>query len=153
MTTLIRSHQIFVRAPLGQAFEYVSDLTRHPEWSAGELKIEEVTPGPIGVGKEYRSRGEVAVQKNRPNTVQITEFEPPHTFAFVAFDPDFGKVIHEFTLTQQTGGVLIQRNMTVNLNPLVAVAFRFFVYPLIGSPSMDKSLARLKLRLEEISTQ
>ena len=82
MTTVVRSHEILIRAPLQKAFDYVSDLTRHPEWSGGELKIEALTPGPIGVGKQYQSRGEVAIQKDRPNTVQITEFESPHKFAF-----------------------------------------------------------------------
>lgn len=148
MTTVVRSHQVLVYSPLQKAFDYVSDLTRHPEWSGGELKIEATTPGPIAVGKEYRSRGEVAVQKDRPNTVQITEYEPPHKFAFAAKDPDFGRVTHEFTFTEQNGGVLITRMMTVHLNPFVAFAFRFFVYPLIGKPSMDKAMAGLKAKLE-----
>jgi uncharacterized protein YndB with AHSA1/START domain len=152
MTTVMRSHEILVHAPLQKAFDYVSDLTLHPEWSGGELKIEAVTPGPIGAGKEYRSRGEVAIQKERPNIVKITEFEPPHTFAFAADDPDFGIVIHEFTFTQQKEGVLIKRIMTVNLNPFVAFAFRFFIYPLIGNPSMNKSMAGLKEKLQEISS-
>ena len=149
MTTLVRAHQIFVRAPLQTAFDYVSDLTRHPEWSGGELKIEAVTPGPIAVGKEYQSRGEVAVQKDRPNRVQVTEYKPPYKFAFAANDPDFGKVTHEFTFVEQNGGVLVSRIMTVNLNPFVALAFRFFIYPLIGRPSMNKSMAKLKAKLEE----
>jgi Uncharacterized conserved protein len=148
MTTLVRTHQILVHAPLQKAFDYVSDLTRHPEWSGGELNIQAVTPGPIAVGKEYQSRGEVAIQKDRPNTVQITEFEPPHKFAFAANDPDFGRVTHEFTFTQQNGGVLIKRIMTVNLNPFVAFAFRFLIYPLIGRPSMNKSMAGLKAKLD-----
>jgi uncharacterized protein YndB with AHSA1/START domain len=148
MTTLVRTHQILVHAPLQKAFDYVSDLTRHPEWSGGELKIEAVTPGPIAVGKEYQSRGEVAIQKDRPNTVQITEFEPPHRFAFAANDPDFGRVTHEFTFTQQNGEVLIRRIMTVHLNPFVAFAFRFFIYPLIGRPSMNRSMAGLKAKLD-----
>jgi uncharacterized protein YndB with AHSA1/START domain len=148
MTTVVRSHQILVHAPLQKAFDYVADLTRHPEWSGGELKIEAITPGPIAVGKEYQSRGEVAIQKERPNTVQITEYESPHKFAFAAKDPDFGKVTHEFTLTERNGSVLITRSMTVNLNPLVAFAFRFFIYPLVGRPSMNRAMAGLKARLE-----
>ena len=151
MTTLVRSHQVFVHAPIQTAFDYVSDLTKHPEWSGGELKIEAVTPGPIAVGKEYRSRGEVAVQKDRPNTVQITKFEPPHKFGIVANDPDFGKVSHIFTFTEQDAGVLVKRTMTVNLNPFVALAFRLFVYPLIGGPSMEKSMRALKAKLEDNS--
>lgn len=148
MTTLVRSHQVLVRAPLQSVFDYVSDLTRHPEWSGGELKIEAVTPGPIAVGKKYQSRGEVAIQKDRPNTVQISEYEPPHKFGFVANDPDFGKVSHLFTFTEQNGGVLVRRIMTVSLNPIIAFLFRFFIYPFVGNPSMEKSLAALKTRLE-----
>jgi len=148
MTTVVRSHQVLVRAPLQKAFDYVSDLTRHPEWSGGELRIEALTPGPITVGKEYQSRGEVAVQKDRPNRVDVTEYDPPHKFAFAANDPDFGIVTHEFKFTEQNGGVLIERIMTVNLNPIIAVGFRFFVYPLIGRPSMNRAMAGLKTKLE-----
>ncbi|RPI91723.1 MAG: SRPBCC family protein [Chloroflexi bacterium] len=151
MTTVVRSHQILVRAPLQSAFDYVSDLTRHPEWSSGQLKIEAVPPGPSAVGREYISRGEVAGQKDRPNRVQITEFESPHKFGFVANDPGFGKVSHVFTFTEHEGGVLIKRVMTLSLNPILAFLFRFLIYPLIGSPAMDKSLALLKAKLEEDS--
>jgi uncharacterized protein YndB with AHSA1/START domain len=149
VTTVVRTHSILVHAPLQSVFEYVSNLTRHPEWSGGELKIEPLAPGPIGVGKEYVSRGEVAIQKDRPNTVRISKYEPPHTFGFVANDPDFGDVSHVFTFTEQSAGILIQRMMTLSLHPIVAFAFRLFVYPLIGSPSMNKSLAQLKAKLEK----
>ena len=148
MTTMVRSHRILVRAPLQSVFDYVSDLTRHPDWSGGQLKIEAVTPGPVAVGKEYRSRGEVAIQKDRPNTVRISEYEPPLKFGFVANDPDFGDVSHVFTFVEQDGAVLITRTMTLSLNPFVALLFRSFIYPLVGSPSMEKSLAALKARLE-----
>ena len=148
MTTVVRSHQILIHAPPQTVFNYVSDLTTHPEWSGGELRIEEVSPGPIAVGKEYRSRGEVAIQKDRTNTLQITQYDAPHTFGFAAQDPDFGRVTHVFTFAEQSGGVLVTRTMTVNLNPLVAFGFRFLVYPLIGRPSMDKAMSRLKAKLE-----
>ena len=149
MPTLTRTHQILVHVPLQRAFDYVSDLTRYPEWSGGELRIEALTPGPIAVGKEYQSRGEVAIQKNRPNTVRVSEYAPPDKFSFVANDPDFGEVTHVFTFREQNGGVLITRAMTVNLNPFVAFGFRFFIYPLIGRPSMNKAMAGLKTKLEE----
>ena len=149
MTTIVRSHQILVHAPLQSVFEYVSDLTRHPEWSGGELKIEAVTAGPIAAGKEYFSRGEVAIQKDRPNTVRVSEYEPPHKFGFIANDPDFGDVSHVFMFAEQDAGILITRTMTLSLKPVVALLFRLFIYPLIGRPSMDRSLAALKTRLEE----
>ncbi len=148
MTTVVRSHRIFVRAPLQSAFDYVSDLTRHPEWNGG-LKVEALTPDPVAIGKEYQSHGKVAVQKNRPNTVRVSEYEPPYKFGFIAKDPDFGDISHEFTFIEQNDGTLITRTMTLNLNPVVALGFRFLIYPLVGKPSMDRSLAALKKKLEE----
>jgi hypothetical protein len=148
MTLLQRTHKIRVNAPLQAAFDYVSDLTRHSDWSDGELKIEAVTPEPIAIGKEYRSRGEVLTQKERLNTVRISHYEPPHRFGFVANDPDAGDISHIFTFTEQNGSVLIERAMTLSLNPVVAFLFRFLVYPFVGSPSMNKSLAKLKKKLE-----
>jgi hypothetical protein len=53
-----------------------------------------------------------------------------------------------FTFTEQNVGVLIERAMTVHLNPIVALGFRFFVYPFIGRPSMEKAFAKLKEKLE-----
>ena len=148
MTTLRRTHNVLVHVPIQAAFEYVSDLTRHPEWSDGELKIEAVTPGRIAVGKEYHSRGEFTIQRERPNTVRISHYEPPRMFGFVANDPNAGDVSHVFTFTEQDGGVLIERAMTLSLNPVVAFLFGVFVYPFVGSRSMEKSLAKLKKRLE-----
>jgi len=149
MTTVIRSEQILVHAPLLSAFEYVSDLSRHPEWNGG-LKIEALTPGPIAIGKEYASHGEVAVQKNRPNTVRVSVYEPTQKFGFIARDPDFGNVSHEFTFEQLGQDLSIRRTITVNLNPFVAFAFRTFIYPLVGRPSMLKSMAALKAKLENM---
>ena len=147
MVTVVLSVQVLVHAPLQTVFDYVSDLSKHPEWSGG-LKIEAVSSDPIGVGKEYISHGEVAVQKDRPNKVKVTEYEPRHKYRFVAKDPDFGNVSHVFTFMEQNGGVLVTRTMTVSLNPIVAFLFRFFIYPLIGRPSMNRSMAALKKKLE-----
>lgn len=152
MTTEVRTHQVLIHAPLQSVFDYVSDLTHHPEWSGGRLRIEALAPGPVTVGKEYISYGDVAGQKDRTNRVQIIDYESPHRFGLIASDPSFGKVSHVFTFTEQNGGVLVRRTMTLSLNPVVAFLFRFLIYPLIGSPSMDRSLAALKARLEEKRT-
>ena len=149
MTTVVHSHQVLVHVPQHSAFDYVSDLSRHPEWSDGELKIEAITPGPIAVGKKYASRVEASIQKDRRNTVRVSLYEPPHTFGFIAHDPDFGEISHVFTFSEQNGGVRIVRTMTVNLHPILALIFRIFIYPLVGKPSMDKSMALLKAHLEQ----
>jgi uncharacterized protein YndB with AHSA1/START domain len=148
MKAVVRSAKVLINAPLQVTFDYVSDPTKHPEWSGGELKIEAVTSDPIGVGKEYLSKGEVAIQKERPNKLRVTLHESPRRFGFVANDPDFGDVSHEFTFAEQSGGVLVTRTMTLTLNPVIAFMFQFFIFPLIGKPATLKSLAALKTKLE-----
>ena len=149
MVTVTRIHEVFVRATREKVFDYVSDLTRHPEWSGGELTIEALTPGPVAVGKEYVSRGQVAVQRARPNTVRISEYDPPRCFTFVARDPDFGLVTHEFTFHEQGDGVLVRRVMSLSMGPWMAFLFRAVIYPLVGRPSMENAMRRLKHRLED----
>ena len=148
MVTVTRIHEVFVRAPRKQVFDYVSDLTRHPEWSGGELTIEALTPGPVAVGKEYASRGQVAVQRARPNTVRISEYDPPRCFTFVARDPDFGRVTHEFTFHEQGEGVLVRRVMSLSMGPWMAFLFKAVIYPIVGRPSMERAMRSLKDKLE-----
>jgi uncharacterized protein YndB with AHSA1/START domain len=148
MVTVTRIHEVFVRAPREDVFDYVSDLTRHPEWSGGELTIEALTPGPVAVGKEYVSRGQVAVQRARPNTVRIGEYDPPRCFTFVARDPDFGRVTHEFTFHEQGEGVLVRRVMSLSMGTWMAFLFRTVIYPLVGRPSMERAMRSLKDKLE-----
>ena len=148
MTRVTNTFQILINAQPDAVFAYVSDLTRHGEWSRG-LKVEAATSGPVAVGSQYRSFGEVAGQKDRPNELRVTRYEPTARFAFVAQDPDFKEVSHEFTFRSQDGGTLMERVVTVELPPLIAVAFRVVISPLIGKPAMDKAFASLKAKLEQ----
>ena len=149
MISITRSIQTLINTNLQTAFDYVSDLTKHPEWSGGELKIEAVSSEPIQLGKEYVSKGEVAIQKDRPNKLKITEFESPRKFGFAANDPDFGDVFHTFTFLEKDNNVVVTRAMRLNVNPFIAFGFTFFVYPLVGNPSMKRAFRNLKAKLED----
>ena len=149
MTTMTNTFRVSINARPEAVFAYVSDLTRHGEWSGGQLKVEAVSSSPVAVGSQYRSFGEVAGQKNRPNELRVTRYEPPARFAFVAQDPDFKEVSHEFTFNLQDGGTVMERAVTVNMPPLMGFMFRTFISPLIGKPMMDKAFAALKAKLEQ----
>ena len=112
------------------------------------MKIEALTPGPAGVGSAYNSYGEVAGQQNRPNELRVTKFELPTLFEFVAKDPGFGEVVNAFKFTPEKGGTLMERTLSMTMNPLKAFVFKLFIRPLIGQPMMDKSFAALKAKLE-----
>jgi uncharacterized protein YndB with AHSA1/START domain len=149
MTIIVNTYRVVINARPEAVFAYVSDLTRHPEWSGGRLKIESVSSGPVAVGSQYRSHGDVAGQKDRPNELRVTQYQPPTRFAFVAKDPDFGDVPHEFAFKPEAGGTLMERTVTVTMPPVRAFLFRTFIRPLVGKPMMDKALAALKAKMEQ----
>lgn len=149
MTTVTTTVPVWIETDPTTVFNYVSDLTKHPEWSGGELKIEPLAPGPVTVGSQYRSVGEVATQKDRHNALRVTELQSPSRFTFVANDPDFGDVTHVFTFTPEAGGTRMERTVTMNLPALRTVLFRTVVWPLIGHPMMNKAFATLKTKLEQ----
>ena len=148
MTDVSNVYRVVINAPPEKIFAYVADLTRHPEWSGGKLRIESLTPGPVAVGSQYKSYGEVAGQQNRPNDLKVTQYAPPTRFAFTAQDRDFGEVVNDFKFTHHEGGTLMERTLSMSMNPFMAFAFRLFIRPLIGQPMMDKAFVRLKERLE-----
>jgi len=148
MTTITNTFQVLINAKPDAVFAYIADLTKHGEWNSG-LLIEAVTTGPARVGSQYRSRGVVLNQKDRPNELRVARYEPTTRFAFAAQDPDFKEVTHEFTFKPQGGGTLLERTVTTNLPPLVAFGFRTFIFPLVGKPGMEKSHAALKAKLEQ----
>jgi uncharacterized protein YndB with AHSA1/START domain len=148
MTQVVRVSRAFVHAPLQTLFDYIADLTKHPEWSGGDLKINEVSPGLIAIGKEYFSEGETPMEKDRPNRLKVTEYEHPLKFGFTAEDATFGLVHHQFTFTEQDNGVRIERTVTMSLNPVMAFVFRFMIYPFIGKPMMDKAFTALETKFK-----
>lgn len=148
MTTVTNTFRLAINAKPETVFAYVADLTKHGEWNNG-LLIEAITTGPVRVGSQYRSRGVVLNQKDRPNELRVTEYEPTTRFAFAAQDPDFKEVTHTFTFRAQAAGTLMERTVTVNLPPLMAFGFRNFIFPFIGKPGMEKSHAALKAKLEQ----
>jgi uncharacterized protein YndB with AHSA1/START domain len=148
MTTVTNSYRVLIKAPREAVFAYVSDLSLHPEWSGAPLSITPLAAGPLAVGKEYLSHGDIPGQKDRPNQLRVTEYQPSTRFTFIAKDPDFGEIPHIFTFNSEAGGTLLERTVTVTLSPIKAFAYRTFIRPLVGKPSMERALAALKTKLE-----
>jgi uncharacterized protein YndB with AHSA1/START domain len=149
MTTLTNTYRVTIHAPQNAVFAYVSDLTHHPEWSGGRLSIEALKPGPVAIGSQYHSRGDVPGQKDRPNELLVTDYQPSSLFAFVAKDPGFGDVKHTFTFQAQGSDTLMERIVVITMPAVQAFLFRTLILPLVGNPSMHKALTSLKAKLEQ----
>lgn len=84
MSSVVPNYQIGIGASPEDVFAYVSDLTKHGEWS-DNLTVEAVSEGEIAVGSECRSTGKM-MGKQVQNTIRITEFESPSRISFETND-------------------------------------------------------------------
>lgn len=139
------NYRISIDAKPEDVYAYVADLTKHGEWSEN-LKVESVSGGAVGVGSEYRSTGRM-MGREIENHVRVVEYEPPTRFSFTADD---GKTEfrQEFTFSSGNGGALLERRVSVEMNPIMTMLFKAVIGPLVANPSMNKSLNNLKAKME-----
>jgi hypothetical protein len=135
----------FIKATPGNVFEYVSDLTRHGEWSANPLRVEALSPGKVGVGSRYRS-----VAQSRRVTfdaaLEVTEYSPSYQFAFKGEDSS-GKFSHVFTFEPRDDGTFVTRDVRFELNFGQWLFFLALLY-LVRIPLAKLALQRLKKKME-----
>src|SRR5579859_1541856 len=87
---------IEIQAPAEQVFRRLSDFTRHHEFSDGLAKVEQLTPGPAGVGTRYRS--EETVPGKYVSFSEITAHEEPRRIAWKAWVPHVMRTEWEYLL-------------------------------------------------------
>ena len=146
MTHLVFNYDISINASQDAVFEYVSDFTKHGEWT-DDLRIEAVSDGPIAVGSEYKSIGKL-MGKDVENNVKITAFDAPNRIAFTAIDPKDFPFHGELNFQSAGDGTLHTRKVEFDLNPIMAVLFKALIGPLVANRSMNKTLRNLKAKLE-----
>ena len=72
---------IEISRPPQDVFDYVGDLTRHPEWQSGLLGVEVVTDGPTRLGSRAKETRHVP-GGNQTYEYEITEWDPPRASGF-----------------------------------------------------------------------
>ena len=52
-------------------------------------------------------------------------------------------------LSQQGGGTLLKRRVSMEMNPMMALMFKLLAGPMVANRSMKKSLKNLKAKMEQ----
>lgn len=146
MARLVSNYDIHINAEPTNVYEYISDLTRHGEWSEN-LSVRAMSEGPIAVGNEYRSTGRM-MRKQFENNIRVVACDRPNRLALSVTDGK-SEFLQEFNISSENGGTLLQRKFSTNMNPLMLVMFKAVIGPLVANPSMNKSLRNLKSNLQE----
>ena len=136
---------ILIHAPASKVFDYVSDLTRHGEWSSDPVQIIPLTSGEVAVGSRYRSTAQ-SHGVTFHTELEVTECEPPSRFAFRGADST-GQFDHLFTFQPRDQGTLVTRRIRFDATLIQWLVFLLVLYP-VRIPSAKRTLGRLKERME-----
>lgn len=137
-----------------RAFDYVSDIARHPEWTVNEVVVRPGQPGPVRLGSRFTSSGRQG-GRDWPSELEVTIFEPPVRFEFTATGGPGGTRPghphrHEFLLTAEDGGTRIElRRADPIPNVLLGLVAPMIVRVTLGIRL--RTLGNLRSRLEKLS--
>lgn len=106
-----------------------------------------MSDGPIGVDSKYHSTGRM-MGKGFQNDIRVTEYEPSTRLSFIANDGK-NEFLQEFTFSPSDEDTLLERRVHFEVNPLMRLLFKVMIGPLVGNPSMNKSLNNLKAKMEQ----
>lgn len=99
-----------IAAPAGTVYDYVSDFTRHGEWSGHELQVTKTSDGPIAVGSTFSTVAKLFGTQKEQST--ITEMTPGKAFAWDSVGA-LGTAHHSFTLTEQDGATVVTKSAEI----------------------------------------
>ncbi len=136
---------IDIAAAPEKVYRYLADFSRHSEWSMSVTAVEQMTPGQVGVGTEFRSSE--TLPQEFVSYAKITALEAPTRVAWESTDHQVFRTNWEFEISPNAGGThLVQR---VIFYPISSFGSEFLlIRKLQVEPENIKSLNRLKAILE-----
>lgn len=128
-----------VAAPPEAVHTLVTDVTRHPDWTADPLVVESLGDGRFRTTATSRGRELHA-------DVHVVESVAPHRVVLAVDDPT-GRWRHTFTITPVDDGCIVEREIRGELSLAQALLYWLVLLP-IKKPSNEQSLEGLR-RLAE----
>jgi uncharacterized membrane protein len=133
-----------IAAPASSVYAYVSDFTRHGEWSGHELQVTKTSDGPIGVGSTFSTVAKLFGTQKEQST--ITETTPDSSFAWDSVGA-LGTAHHSFALTERDGGTVVRKSAEIVQPKFLAKMTSWRLSKDIPK-ALTSDLAKIKAKLE-----
>lgn len=79
---LRNENRVEINRPPAEVFKFIADLCNEPRYVPNVLETKKISDGPAGVGAKYREVTRVMFGRKAVATYEITQYDPPTTFAF-----------------------------------------------------------------------
>jgi len=139
------SVHIDIAAPPEKVYRYLADFTRHGEWSMSVSELQQITPGPIAVGTQFKSHETIPQEFDSFATIQA--LDDPTRIAWESTDHAVFRTNWEMLLTPIAVGTHLEQKVT--FHPISATGHEFLpLRAAVVEPENLQSLHRLKEILE-----
>jgi len=147
MARVVIDATVTTRRSIEDAFAYVADISKHPEWSPKALRIDGLS-GPVAKGTHYTSYGWIPGDKEHRNEVEVTELDSPTRMVLVSTEPDGGEFINTFELSSTGSGTSIKRTMDMP-KPTGMLGLVFpLILAFVAKPGFNKGVTTLGAKLD-----
>jgi uncharacterized protein YndB with AHSA1/START domain len=141
------TYTVTIDAPPEQVWPFISDVTKHAEWSPKPFSAELVSGESGKVGSRYRSKGWVPGEKQHANEVEIVEAVPLERLVLRSEDK-MGAFSNSYTLRASGTGTEVSHTLTFPPLKGVNALMIPLAFPLIGKPDGRKRMQLLKKAVE-----
>ncbi|MEO8330194.1 MAG: SRPBCC family protein [Candidatus Nanopelagicales bacterium] len=147
--TSVKSWTIETEVSPEVAFEYLSDVGRHAEWSPKPYRVDPVPELPLQQGVAYQSYGAVPGDKDHANQVEVTLVDAPHRLVLTCSDKG-EQYVHQFDIASFGGGSRITRTVEAP-RPTGFVRLIFpLIFAMFINPEVSKGMKMLKANLTSL---
>ena len=136
---------ISIAAPIDSVFAYVSDFSRHGEWSGHDLQVSRADSGPVQVGTTFSTVAKQFGTQREQST--ITQMSPPHEFGWESTGA-LGRVHHWFSLSEGTGTTTLVKGAEFVEAKLLAKMTMFKISRDIPK-GLESDLSKIKSAVED----
>ena len=139
---------VTVAKPPDQVFAYVTDVSKHSEWSPKPFRVEDIS-GQVGKGMTFTSYGTIPGDKNHRNDVEVTEYDAPSRFGLTSTEKD-QQFFNTFEISAEGAGSKVVRTMDMpSPGGVVGLLLPVFI-PMFIRPDVQKGLNNLKAKVEAV---
>ena len=147
---MIKSWTIEANVEPELAFEYVSDVGKHAEWSPKPFRVEPVPALPLKVGDKFRSFGSAPGDKDHANDVEVTAVDSPRQLVLTSID-EGKRYVSTFDVEGTGSGTRIRRTVDAP-RPTGLLALLFpVIFVLFIKPEVEKGMRMLQENVSNLS--
>jgi uncharacterized protein YndB with AHSA1/START domain len=144
---LTETFTVTVDRPAADVFAYVSDVSKHAEWSPTPYRVEEVSDPTFATGTTFASYGVSRQGPDHKNDVVVTANEPNTRFVLTSTD-DGDTYVNTFTFTEQDGSTTVEKVLDMP-KPGGPAGLAFpAIFKQAIAPRIQEGMDTLKAKLE-----